>query len=306
MAAWLASANAFKLVPPKFKETHKKKKPVTPAPARFPGVGDFSDTFDPRTGSAVTGGQATYQGSITVTVLDSALVSNVLPVGFSLASRTDGFAGHPIIVMVGHQTDCTVLVNSVQSSANQPDYQEVILLIPFVITNSGTKMHNFVVRMYLDSLSPTFAGAAYNYAKEPANLVESGPPNDLTTTVTQTFLFPLTYFNTTVQLTGPWVSSSSAIPTVPRWPDLQKIFEMPMLGVSETFPYSKICTYWEWDFTNTEVAPALSQYQFLRSFRNGMDPWVQLGVLHGAPDGCVAIRNLRWRIALLPLPQCTF
>jgi hypothetical protein len=82
---------------------------------------------------------------------------------------------------------------------------------------------------------------------------------------------------------------------------------MPVVGADVTLGYvvRTVCSYWEWDYTKTEVAPATSRHQFLQSLRDGMEWWVQLGPLSSDPNGTFAIRGLRWRLAAQP-PACSF
>ena len=70
---------------------------------------------------------------------------------------------------------------------------------------------------------------------------------------------------------------------------------MPLVGADVVLGtiVRTVCSYWEWDYTNAEVAPASSQHQFLQPPREGTASWVQLGQLSSEPDGTFAIRGLR-------------
>jgi acetoacetate decarboxylase len=278
-----------------------------PPPVRFPGPGDFIGSYDPRAADMQDGAQSTYDGSIVVTLIDRALVANVLPSGFTLASRSDGGSEHPVIHLVGHQRNLKLVNGGVLQQAPDPDYQEVILLVPFVLRGNGTKFHSFVVRMYLDDLAAIAIGnTVFAYNKELGALAESGPSDNLTM---QVWLLLVKFFQGNVQLTGQWIASNAAGTAVPRWSDLQRIFDMPILGVDTlvgtTAVVREVCSYWEWDYTNAEVCAATSQHRFFHPFRYGMDGWVNLGSLSSAADGAVAIRGLRWRLARQP-PLCSF
>jgi hypothetical protein len=271
---------------------------------RFPGPGDFAGSYDGRATDAWNGGQSTYNGSISVILLDRALVQNALPGDFRLAQRADGGSTHPVIQLIGHQRDLMLLLNGVLEPWGLPDYEEMMLLIPFVVRASGQKWHNFVLRMYLDDLVAVGLGdAVYAYAKVPAEIVESGTPQNLTSLVT--VLLQGDVFGDTVTLTGPWDTSDNV--TLAGWSDLQEIFEMPLVGADVAFGniMQTVCSYWEWDYTNAEVAPASSQLQFLQPPSAGTNSWVQLGQLSSDPNGTFAIRGLRWRMAGVP-PACVF
>ena len=273
---------------------------------RFPGPQDFTGSYYARTSDAQEGAQSTYNGSIAVTLLDRAIVEKVLPGDFRLAARIDGADKHPVIHLLGHQCNLKTLHNGIPQPVPDDDYQEMILLVPFVMRGASMKWHSFVVRMYLNDFGAIGIGnTVYAYAKELARLPESGSPNDLRTRI----LLPLLglFFQGTVTLTSSWRGSDEARMTSRRWRDIQTIFEMPLVGADVVGGkiIRIVCSYWEWDYTNAEVVAAISQHQFVQPFRDGMDGWVQLGPLSSACDGAVAIRGLRWRLALPP-PHCQF
>jgi hypothetical protein len=274
--------------------------------SRFPGPGDYAGSFDARMHDAVEGAQSTFDGSIVVTLLERSLVQQVLPDGFHLSARTDGGGEHPVIHLVGHQRDLNGLHNGSPYKLLDNDYSEMILLVPFVLRGSGTKLHTFVVRMYLDDVGATQIGNwIYGYAKEPARLTEKTSPNTVATEVKP--LFRSLIFESTVQSTGLWHTSESTSEEITRWADLKTIFEMPLVGVDVVHGnvLRTVCSYWEWDYTTTEVASATSQHQFLHKFRDGMDGWVARGLLSSASGGAFMVRGLRWRLALPP-PPCQF
>jgi hypothetical protein len=267
-----------------------------------PGPDDFVGSYNPRASDAQEGGQATYDGSINVTMLDRNLVEKVLPVDFRLAQRKDGGLMHPVIHLVGHQRNLMLLVSGTPLPAFKPDYDEFILLIPFVIRGSGTKKHSFVVRMYLSDPVAVALGTIYEYAKELALLTETGTTG-LKTSIRTTVLFEL-LFEGAVKLTGAWRTAENASLSLPGWTNLQEIFKMPLVGATVLGGFVRTaCSYWEWDFTSVEVAPATSRHRFLRPLREGMDDWVRLGPLWSAST--YAIRGLRWRLATQP-PPCQF
>jgi hypothetical protein len=268
---------------------------------RLPGTGDFVGSYDPSLSRAHDGGQSTYNGSITVILIDRGLVGSVLPGNLRLAQTSDGGNKHPIIVLVGHQRDLKLLDNGVPRPAGEKDYQEVILLVPFVVSGSSTKWHTFVVGMYLDHPAAVVIGnTVFAYSKVPAALEESGPDHDLTMRVS--FLeVPLPLFKCRVELAGAWRTSENARTSLHHWGDIQQLFEMPLVGVMA----QTICSYWEWDYSAVEVAPTTAKHRFFEPLRPGMYDWIALGKLSGAPGGTFAIRGLRWRLAKYP-PACRF
>lgn len=271
----------------------------------FPGPGDFAGSYNARAADMQDGGQSTYGGSIVVTLLDRDLVEQALPGDFRLAARIDAGKTHPVIHLVGHQRDLKLLQGGVPRPAEADDYQEMILLVPFVVRGSGTKWHSFVVRMYLDSTAPVIIGdAIFAYAKLLALFTERGPADDLTT---RTLLLLQPVFQGNIRVDGTWRSSDNAHTTLAQWSDLQEIFAMPLVGAEVVLGsiIRAVCSYWEWDYAGAEVAPATSRHAFFQPLRDGMEGWPLLGPLSSAANGAFAIRGLRWRLAKRP-PTCAF
>jgi hypothetical protein len=164
---------------------------------------------------------------------------------------------------------------------------------------TGSTQHP-VVHLIGDQLEPStlIGGVASQvpgggYGKEWRELKATSSPPRTTNQVTD--VLGRTYFLSDVQLDGPWAPVATAqAASVPRWSDLRTIFEMPVLGFNAP---SFICSYWEWDFAGSEIAPASSSFQFFRSFVPGMQGWVNLGTLANAKDGAVALSRVRWRLA---------
>ncbi len=272
-------------------------------PERFPGPGDFVGGYTPQPIATLNGLQSTYNGTAFVSMLDKTEVSKVLPSGFGLANKNAASDTHPVIFLIGDQREPSFLADGkVTTICQSCGYKEMILLIPFVVRYPDTQWHNYAVRMYLDDWSAVLGGnSIYGYAKQYAFLTKTE-----LTGVTKHDIHPVfggLIFRSEVELTGPWVSVSQAAASVPRWADLEQIFKAPVLGQqpSDAFdPLAFICSYWEWDFTNAEVAPAASKHQIARKFRDGMENWVS-GVLVPNPlDGAVSMRGIRWRLAEPP------
>jgi hypothetical protein len=270
----------------------------------FLGPKDFVGGYSPRSGDAQDGGQATYAGALVVTMLDRTLVEQVLPAGLRLATPIAGSTRHPVIYLMGTQAAPQVLTGGVPHPVpSMPPYREMILLVPFVVGVPGVdRWHNYAVRMYLDYPGPVVIGdVIYAYGKQLASFDQTGALPDVNTQV----YFPpyiTRYFASDIRSTGPWRSAAVAAASLPRWPDLQEVFAMPVVGW-DTLRF--VCSYWEWEYTNAEVAPVTSSHRFVESFRAGMANWVTLGPLANAPDGAVALRGLRWRLAWPPL-RCLF
>ena len=272
-------------------------------PERFPGPSDFVGTRRPQPTAVLNGLQSTYNGTAFVGMLDKAEVTKVLPFGFSLANQITVSNKHPVIFLIGDQREPSFLEGgNVTTICQSCGYKEMILLVPFVVRDPDTRWHNYAVRMYLDDWSAVVGGnSIYGYAKQYAFLIKTEQ-----TGVTKHEIYPVfggLIFRSEVELTGPWVPVSQSATSVPRWADLEQILKAPVLGQqpSDDFkPLALICSYWEWDFANAEVAPAASKHQIARKFRDGMENWVSATSVPNVPDGAVSMRGIRWRLAEPP------
>jgi len=270
-----------------------------------PGPWNFYGTYDSRASDAVDGGQSTYAGALVVTMLDRTLVENVLPDGLRLATPIFPTKVHPVVYLVGDQRELRQVWGGVPYPIPAAvDYREMILLVPFVVRNPGhDKWHTYAVRMYLNYLMPVIIGnVGYGYAKELAWLYEAGALPDTVTRVVD--LWGTLYFTSDVNATGVLRTDSEAVSSLPGWPSLKTLFEMPIVGWEPALSQF-VCSYWEWNYANVLVAPISSSYRYAYPLHAGMDEWVKLGTLTNAPHGAVALVDLRWRLSLYP-PPCRF
>src|SRR5271163_1375825 len=222
----------------------------------FPTSGQFVGAYIPNDSAALWGGQSTYDGSIAVTLLERAVVQPVLPPGFSLARRTDGATTHPVIHMIGHQRHPMLLEDGLPIPAPDFGYQEMSLLIPFVVANTGTAWHTFAVRMFLDDIAAIDIGNTwYAYQKEFAALPEVDAPDVIDTDVMA--LLQGDVFGSEVTQNSQWTCACDAPAVVPSWSDVQRLFAMPVVGV-DVDPNGNVtrtvCSYWEWNYANAYVA----------------------------------------------------
>ncbi len=134
--------------------------------APFLGPQDFSGTYTPKCGTATAGGEATYHGNLVFTNLDRPLVQAVLPPELKLAPNSAAPGLHPVIYLYGRPTDTKWIVADTPILIG-PNYQELMLLVPFVQESTGSMWHNYVVRMYLDDANAIWIGNLFfAYAKE--------------------------------------------------------------------------------------------------------------------------------------------
>jgi hypothetical protein len=247
------------------------------------------------------GAQSTYEGAIAVTMLDSGLVNAILPAGLSLAQKVDPTVStHPVILMLGVQGELRLLQGGQPVDLGVQPYTELILLIPFVVRDTGTRWHNYVARMYLDNAQAIVIGDIfYAYAKEPALFVRTG---------TQTSVVQVgEVFEMNVQDAGPATDLGAAGVTPPSGlSQIQEVFKMPIVGHFDGwgYPYSRppsypfSCSYFEFEFSQATVTPATAVFQFIQEFKPGMSGWVSLGeITNSNPGGAFKISGMRWRLA---------
>lgn len=246
------------------------------------------------------GAQSTYEGAILVTMLDSDLVDDILPTGLSLAQNKDPtIQTHPVIVLLGVQGDLRLLQGGKPVDLGVQPYTELILMIPFVVRDSGLKWHNYAVRMYLDNAQAIVIGDIfYAYAKEPAFFVNTAT----TTTVLQVgrvFKIDVQDAGPTTDLAAPGVALPAGLSQI------DEVFKMPIVGHFDGWPYPYppppsypfSCSYFEFDFSQTKVTPANGVFRFIQEFRPGMSGWVSLGEIANSPNGAFRISGMRWRLA---------
>lgn len=257
----------------------------------FLGPNDFDGSFEPQRADAKTGGQSTYHGKVVFTNIDQKIVANALPQGLRLAEKKISATPdlHPIVYLYGHQTKTKWVIRGKNIPVGQ-DYQELILLIPFVQLVDHENWHNYVVRMYLnDRAARDIGNKFFGYAKHDATF-------DETATEFTVLVDSRPTFHARIETLGPWQTSTDAERTLPHYRDIQTIFEMPALGMKKVKKNPRfVCSYFEWKYDAAEIAPVQSQHWLLLS-----------GPLTSVPDGAIAIRNLEWRIKSPPLPPCEF
>ncbi len=276
-----------------------------PSTPDFLGPADFRGSYYPQRHAVTWGGQTRFIGDAMFTNLSRSAVESILPADLKLADNISSHPlEHPVIVLFGRQTELTWhFFDDGNVPAGEP-YNEMMLLIPFVQKKGGSdKWHNYVVRMYLDWQWGVDAGNVnYGYRKEFANFEWQDfatPPPVYAVKVTQT----ATKFTADVRAKSAWMSDAAAMENLANFAALKTIFRMPVLG---TWPPSMggtyLCTYFEWDFADSQVRRSDATYQFVSEFVAGM-PWVGQP-LSNVDEGGFGIDRVRWRLTTATL--CSF
>ena len=140
-------------------------------------------------------------------------------------------------------------------------YREMILLVPYVVRDSGSGLYNFAARMFLTDPTAVIGGnEIFGYAKVLAQL-NRAEASTRTNYQVATLDGSTTWFFDQIDLTS---QSAPASTPLPRWQDLREIFQIPILGVRPAdgvLPAQFICSYWEWDFDHAELATAKSNHR---------------------------------------------
>lgn len=260
----------------------------------FLGADDFKGEYLPVSHGHARGGKSTYHGRIVVTNVDRALVADLLPAGLQLAAAASApLAQHPLIVLMGHQTDTAWDLGGGQLPVGQ-DYRELIALVPFVQRVGSSRWHNFIVRMYLDDFAALKIGNLhYGYAKQLATFGET--PARFSTARRGVAMH--TAESTAL---GGWHGDQDAGTHIPNYPALKQIFDMPVLGRLDYGTRRFVCSYFAWQYDATTVRPIDVRHTIRAPFVNAMARWMRLGELRSVSGGAVEVRDIDWRVAFPP------
>ena len=236
------------------------------------------------------GAQATYEGVLVANLLDRALVEQILPPTIGLARPVNPLQTlHPIVYLLGRQSDTCLLNNGHLTPAGKP-YNELILLVPYVV-HAGVedRWHNFAARMYLDDAAATLIGDfGYAYAKEIGEFTLFGAEAEVG-------MNGNVVLQNDVTEASAWMDEAQAKAMLPGFADARQILDMPIIGVSNIC--GRVRSYFEWDCSNAQIAAADSVHRFDQAFRPGMQPWVDLGFLANAPHAAFKLRKVCWRLS---------
>ena len=268
-------------------------------PANAPKEGPPSDPlsvllydggFDRRNREAQDGGQAMYDGTMSTTLLPRELVSAILPPLTELATPKDASQTvHPVIYLLGTQNDPRGLAGGqVEPIPGAVPYNELTLLIPFVVHVGRDRWHSFAARMYLDDgIAIVIGDIAYAYSKEVGAFASFG-------SLTEVSASGNTMFESELVGDTVWMNEAQA-KLLPGFTDACRILEMPIVGYSSL--YGHVRSYFEWDYSSAQIAATDTVHRFLQEFRPGMQPWVLLNYLTNAPHCAFRLRNVRWRLS---------
>jgi hypothetical protein len=264
----------------------------------FLGPDDFDGDFKPRAFDTFWGGEAIYHGRVVFLHLPRSEVAKVLPSDLQLAPRKlpSEPAVHPVILLFGHQTE-TKLVLPIGTPQVGDDYNELILLVPFVQGLDKQRWHNYVVRMYLDDdVAIQLGNDYYGLQKKKAEFQETPARLSVTRELVEYFAFQ-------PGAAGNWMSDATAQTTLANYAEMKEIAEMPVIGRPSWTSY--ICSYFEWSFANAEAGSLSGTSTFLQQFDAGMAGWVALGPVANVTDGAWQVRKIRWRMGYPPF-LCEF
>lgn len=277
----------------------------------FLGNADF-EGVPIRSATISDGIQSTYNGFLIVVNLDRSMVEALLPPGFVLAVNKSFWlkTKHPVLLLWGDQTDGASFSGVTVTPAPPLDrahYSEVILGIPFVQASGRPGWHTYIVRMYLDDAQAVAGGNLYGYAKQIGCLDWRGAiirawqtpvvcpgPNPVSTK---------RLLKGDFRYHGSWYDGPDADTHIPNLSDMIGMVTTRILGRSEFG--TSICSFFEWNLDDAQVAKAKTTHTFEAPFRADMGAWPALGSLPNVHEGAVALRGVRWRMGLAPV-ACGF
>jgi len=262
--------------------------------------------FIPKSGQTNTGGRATYRGYIVFTNLDRELVRQIVPPTLELAENRVSPGVHPIMYIYGFPEDTSWIIDG-ETYLEGTNYEETMLLVPFVHGPDGSLWHTHVVRMYLTNAVAIWIGNEYfAYAKRPGKFQS--------TDIDRTTAFQMAAydnnntkkFRTEIAFTGGWRPSADAETSIPNYRAIQTMLAMPLVG-QRSCCRALVCSYFEMDYTKTIVAPVTSFHEFVHPFVPEMSTsWMNQGRLSSVVNGAVAVERLEWLIDEHPLNACYF
>jgi len=291
-----------------------------PATPGFWGPADFKGSWLSAVPLPPINAQTKYNGDIVFADLPRSVVQEVLPADLKLADNTtnttNGTSGnHPVILIFGVQTHLSSIWPLITGVL--PDYNELILLIPFVVQKTGGQNYwqNYAVRMYLDWDGGVYGGNfLYGYRKEKAVLVRTVPsptPPDINEQVSQVDRVSgavTSRFVADVTSQSVWMDDATAENSLANYDAMKLIFTMPILGTlvapNDPSTTAYICSYFLWDFTSANVRRETTTFQFVTNFVPNMDHWVALGQLTNTKDGGFGAYQFTWQLTY-PTP-CVF
>lgn len=267
---------------------------------------NFNGTYVPLPLASRFGLQSTYSGDVGLTLVNRNMLALMLPSKLALATPKAAQTQHPIMHMIGRQTEASSFLKSSTLYLGE-GYTELIFIVPFVVRKGQNLFHNYVLRMYLDNEVAILGGdSLYGYRKEAGMFADVDSGTNLDWSVASYSDGDLAFWSRSVEASPP--SDIGA-----RWAALCTILQMPLIGTWELtdsqaineiatelnyMPGDLITSYWEF---SPPTLPGLSlDFSSLTyaSFPNG-----NLGST-GPLSAGLAFRldRIRWRLALPPHP----
>ncbi len=262
----------------------------------FLGADDFAGDYIAKSGETTMGGSAIYEGRIVVSNQLRSQVEAVLPSDLQLAANTSTTPDvHPVMLIFGHQTKTGWVLPGGFEPPVGDDYSELILMIPFVQRLGRQKLHNYMVRIYLnDHWALVVGNWWYGLQKIDAGFAET--PNSF-----EVFDgLGAQLFGLTITSSGNWIASDDAQMNLANYQDLLTIIDMPVLGTLSWTPADQhVCTYFDWQVAAAEVRPIATRHKYAKAFAAGLDNWVGTE-FSSVLDGAFEVRGLKWMLRMPP------
>lgn len=231
-------------------------------------------------------GEAWFDGVVVSVAWPRSIASALLPPGWSLAAAAaPETSTHPILLLFGRQRDTAVLFAGM-ALPTDVDYDEAIVLVPFVRHRAGRLLHVFAPRMYSGDARATWSGNAhYGFGKRPGAISRLG--RSLAVTDRDGALV----MSLTVHERGAWCRAD-ATAVAPEVDALGRLAALPVVG--RRGDGRDVASYFDWSFACAELRPvwgSVSVEHALAPGRGSVAP----------PDAAVTrgveVRRLRWRLS---------
>ena len=202
------------------------------------------------------------------------VVNEVPPDELRPAQNTKGPQLHPIAPILAHHADCWWDLPGVETT-NQPlDYQELILLIPFVQCHPDDLDNDFAIWV---------GNTYYGYAKERAALVRTDIGAHRKFEVSRR----------AICFSGDVTTVAPCSPA--HYGSMRDILRMPILGLLNNGEIVR--SYWRWGDAATTVR-VTAWARFIQKFVPKMVHW--MGDIPSVDEGAVRMEGLRWAMAFPP------
>jgi len=242
----------------------------------------------------ISHGSSVFDGVVVFSNVEAGLVQAMLPHGVTLAAKKDPEQQfHPIVHIAGVQHDTKWALNGGPEVPGD-EYNEFILLIPFVVHDGGSLWHSYAVHMYLDHEFAVEIGRFFAYRKTVGfvHLQRDVVSVRVETDGHQTFSGQ--HDDIDEGFSGDLAQANAGMA---NFQDMRAILGMPVLGVDPDTG-DRLCSYFDLDFSKATIAAIDATFSYTTFFDpNNLAPGKRTNVA----DGAMRIQDVNWHLDFPPL-----